>query len=82
MNKIIILLGSLLLLCNSIFAYRRDIHPMTVNPDFSATGGLVGWYDNILSISHTTTNPGFSIQVDFSTPAIPLNETILTFGGK
>lgn len=55
---------------------------MTVNPDFSATGGLVGWYDNILSISHTTTNPGFSIQVDFSTPAIPLNETILTFGGK
>ena len=82
MNKIIILLGSLLLLCNSIFAYRRDIHPMTVNPDFSATGGLVGWYDNILSISYTTTNPGFSIQVDFSTPAIPLNETILTFGGK
>lgn len=82
MNKIIISLSLCLLLCNHIFAYHRVLYPMTATHDFSTTAGLVGWYDNTISISSTSTNAGFSIQVDFSTPATPLNETILTLGGK
>lgn len=82
MNKIIISLSLCLLLCNHIFAYHRVLYPMTATPDFSSAEGLVGWYDNTISISSTSTNAGFSIQVDFSTPTTPLNETILTFGGK
>lgn len=82
MYKKIISLFLFLLLCNHIFAYYRAIYPMTAAHDFSTEGGLVGWYDNTISISPTSINAGFSIQVDFSTPATPLNETIITLGGK
>ena len=82
MNKIIISLSLFLFFCNHILAYHRVLYPMTATYDFSTADGLVGWYDNTISISSTSTNAGFSIQVDFSTPSTPLNETILTLGGK
>ena len=81
MKKKIYLIYILLFVCNYIFAYHREIYPMTQTPDFSGNN-ILGWYDHEISISSTSTNAGFSVQVDFSTPATPSNETILTIGGN
>lgn len=81
MKKRIYLIYLLLLVCNSIFAYHRVFNPMTLKPDFTVDN-LVGWYDHEISINPHSTNAGFSVQVDFSTPATPLNRKILTIGGN
>lgn len=80
MKKIYSLICILLLICNYTFAYQRIIYPMTTLFEFMDGTNMIGWYDNTISISSTKTNPGFSIQVFFSTPKTPLNESILVIG--